>query len=96
MGVATKEKDLRLGFSVLGFPVYSLVASIQLCFQAKFVFVSNAFFFFFLRKKDKHPVNGNGDKEEGFRSRVFSFGVSCVFSCRLQSCFQADLFFKKR
>ncbi|KAK7815401.1 er membrane protein complex subunit 10 [Quercus suber] len=34
MGVTTKEKDLRLGFSVLGFPAYSL--ALQLCFQTEF------------------------------------------------------------
>ena len=54
MGVATKEKDLRLGFSVLGFPAYSLAdsnrvfkLSLCLCLTPFFFFL--LFFFFFLR-----------------------------------------------
>ena len=31
MGVATKENDLRLGLSVLGFLAYSLVDSNRVC-----------------------------------------------------------------
>ena len=79
MGVATKEKDLRLRFSVLGFPTYSLAdsncvfkLSLCLCLTPFFFF----FFFFFLFFKISIWSDGSGDKEEGFGSRVFSFGVS--------------------
>ena len=82
MGVATKEKDLCLGFSVSC--VFS--CTLQLCFQAEFVFVSNA--------------DGSGDKEEGFGSRVFSFGVSYsladsnrVFHLSLYLCLMPFFFF---
>ena len=86
MGVATKEKDLRIGFSVLGFPAYSLeysnhVSKLSLCLCLTFFM-----FFFFL--KISIQSDGSGDKEEGFGSRVFSFWGFCVFFCRLQLCFQ--------
>ena len=45
MEVATKEKDLRLGFSVLGFPAYSLADSN--CVSKLSLFLCVTFFFFF-------------------------------------------------
>ena len=90
MRVETKEKDLRLGFSVLGFPAYSLADSNRV-FKLSLCLCLTPFFFFFFKISIRS--DGNGDKEEGFGSRVFNFGVSYVFSCKLQSCFQVKFVF---
>ena len=82
--VSDGSGDQGEGFAskVFSFGVsYIFSCRLQSCFQAEFVFMSNALFFFssfffFLFFKISIWSDGSGDKEEGFGSRVFSFGVS--------------------